>query len=116
MEAIRVRCLLHQVNRTLKLLISQHLLVLTVAGWLLMTPRVTLEPKGDYQAAMDTPFSEWSRQGPYDTILSCNQAKEVVSRIAESKVRQNDPNSVAIELGAYAAECIAQDDPRLKGK
>jgi hypothetical protein len=81
-----------------------------------MTPRVKLGPRGDYQAAMDAPFSEWSRQGPYDTLLSCNQAKEAVSTLSESKVRQNDPNSVAIELGAYAAECVTQDDPRLKGK
>jgi hypothetical protein len=81
-----------------------------------MVPRVTLGPKGVYKAALDAPLSEWSRQGPYDTLPGCNEAKESLSKLSESKVRASDTNSIAAELSTYAAECVAQDDPRFKGK
>jgi hypothetical protein len=81
-----------------------------------MIPRVTLGPKGVYQAALDAPLSTWGRQGPYDTLASCNQAKETLTKLKESKVSANDADSVAAEFSSYAAECVSQDDLRFKGK
>jgi hypothetical protein len=81
-----------------------------------MVPRVTLDSKGIYQAVLDDPFSKWNREGVYTTLSKCNAAKAALSRLSESKVREKDTNSVGVELASYAAECIDQDDPRLKRK
>lgn len=108
--------LVQRVNKATKLLTLPHILASALAGWYLMIPRVTLGPKGVYQAALDAPLSTWGRQGPYDTLATCNQAKQALSKLKESKVRANDTNSVAAEFSTYAAECVAQDDPRFKGK
>jgi hypothetical protein len=112
----RAKTPIRRVRRAIKVLISPHFLVSILAGWYLMVPRVTLGPKGIYHAALEAPLSDWSRQGPFDTLPICTKAKEALSKLSESKVRENDTNSVAAELSAYAAECMAQDDPRFKGK
>jgi hypothetical protein len=108
--------LIQRVSKATKLLTLAHILASALAGWYLMIPRVTLGPKGVYQAALNAPLSTWGRQGPYDTLSSCNRAKEALSELKESKVRANDADSVADEFSTYAAECVAQDDPRFKGQ
>jgi hypothetical protein len=112
----RAKTPIRRVRQGVKAFISPHFLVSVLAGWYLMVPRVTLGPKGIYHAALEAPLSDWSRQGPYDSLPICNKAKEALSKLSESKVREDDTNSVAVELSAYAAECIAQDDPRFRGK
>jgi hypothetical protein len=81
-----------------------------------MIPRVSRNSKGIYEAALDQPLFEWTRQGPYRTEDICRRAKESLSILSESKVRQQDSSSVAAELGSYAAECVAEDDPRMRKK
>jgi hypothetical protein len=104
------------VGRAAKLILSSHALWLVVAVWYLMVPTVAQGPKGVYQAALDAPLSEWKRQGQYDSLAGCNQAKETFSQATDSKVKLKDPNSVADELRAYAAQCVTQDDPRFGKK
>ena len=82
-----------------------------------MVPKVARGPKGImYQAALDAPLSEWKRQGQYNSLDSCNQAKETFSKSMDSKVQLKDPSSVGGELSAYAAQCVTQDDPRFRKK
>jgi hypothetical protein len=107
---------LSRTNRAVKLLLSGHALWLVVAVWYLMVPAVAQGPKGVYQAALDAPLSKWKRQGQYDSLASCNQAKETFSQAMDSKVQLKNPNSVGNELSAYTAQCVTQDDPRFGKK
>jgi hypothetical protein len=65
---------------------------------------------------LDAPLSKWKRQGQYDSLASCNQAKETFSQAMDSKVQLKNPNSVGNELSAYTAQCVTQDDPRFGKK
>lgn len=107
---------LSRVDRAIKLSLSGHALWLVVAVWYLIVPKVAQGPNGVYQAVLDAPLSEWKRQGQYDSLASCKQAKEAFSQAADSNVQLKNPNSVAYELSAYTAECVTQDDPRFKKK
>jgi len=102
--------------RAIKLSLSDHALWLVVAVWYLMIPKVAQGPNGVYQAALDAPLSEWNRQGQYDSLDGCKQAKEAFSQATDSKVQLKNPTSVADQLSAYVAECVTQDDPRFKKK
>jgi len=104
------------VGRAVKLTLSGHTLWLVVLVWYLMVPKVTRNPQGIYQAALDAPLSEWKRQGQYNSLSGCNKAKETFAQATDSKARLKDRNSVADELGAYAAQCVTPDDPRFKSK
>jgi len=93
-----------------------HSIALVLAGWYLMAPPVTRKPNGIYEAVLDGPFRQWKKQGPYETMNDCAQAKEALSRAAELKAKENDTESIASQLSAYSAQCVGTDDPRLKGK
>ena len=103
-------------GRAVKPTLSGYTLWLVVLVWYLMVPKVIRNPQGIYQAALDAPLSEWKRQGQYDSLSGCNQAKEAFSQATDSNVKLKDRNSVANELGAYAAQCVTPDDPRFKQK
>ena len=107
---------LFRAEGAIKLLLSGHALWLAVAVWYLMVPKVMEGPKGNYRAVLDAPLSEWKRQGQYDSLAVCNQAKQTFSQAMDSKVQLKDPDSVGRELSAYAAECVTQDDPRFRKK
>jgi hypothetical protein len=107
---------LSRADRGITLRRCSRALWLVASVWYLMVPKAGPGPNGIYQAAIDAPMSEWRRQGQYNSLAACNQAKEAFSRATESNVRLKNPNAVADELSAYAAECVTGDDPRFTKK
>jgi hypothetical protein len=82
----------------------RHAAALALVGWYLMSP-----PIGRYDPnhPEKTPLNLWKIDGPYDTAIACVRAKTELT-----------DNLLAIGSGlteANSSQCIATDDPRLKG-
>jgi hypothetical protein len=78
----------------------RHAAALALVGWYLMVPS-----KKDPNA----PIRDWGHYGSYDTAKECGEEQEWLyqrSKLANSKISENQ---------AAGSECIASDDPRLKG-
>jgi hypothetical protein len=113
----------------------RHAAVLALVGWYLMVP--PLDSKGDIN--YDAPISKWVTLASSDTIAGCKQA--IADEEAELKQNRSTPTertnskskinsdpallkrngeellqrlTLYIELKS-TANCIATDDPRLKG-
>ena len=80
----------------------RHGAALTISGWLLMLP-----PTNGKNVAQGAPLEKWTNAGVYESIEDCQQ---VIGRL-QSGLRGRES-----ETRPDAAQCIASDDPRLKGK
>jgi len=82
----------------------RHAAALALAGWYLMLP-----PAKNGQIR-DAPIELWAHIDSFDTADQCRDAAQEIMKRADSK---GDQTRIA---AAYAYECIASDDPRLKPK
>jgi hypothetical protein len=70
----------------------------------------------------DAPLSKWKKNCAYDTVEQCFADKQdAVHNIFQAGERNSDPEMtmnfyLAAEAYDSAIECVASDDPRLKGK
>jgi hypothetical protein len=94
----------------------RHTVAIALIGWYLMVPPVTRGPNGIYQAVLDGPLSQWRKHGPYETLAKCTQAQAALLKAAESKIRENDIESIESQFSAYTSQCVASNDPRFKAK
>ncbi len=76
-----------------------HMAMLGVVGWYLMAPRAK---------DVNLPIGNWNHVVSFDTTAECER-----DRVRLESENRNDPIKSKLIL---LSECIASDDPRLKGK
>jgi hypothetical protein len=81
---------------------------LAAVGWYVMIPPWKDSDPRTGLVVTNAPLSEWQMISSYDTADACAQGIEEVIELAKH-------NSVSAHNLASLAECIAADDPRLKG-
>ena len=87
-----------------------HSAALTLVGWYLMTPSSTL-PRG---VAYKEPLRKWQIVRGFDTAEDC---EDFLSTFFENSREKEALNMLEPAYRDYMfAECVATDDPRLKGK
>jgi hypothetical protein len=94
-------------------------------GWYLMVPPIVPLPFGKDTVGMiahdDAPFSQWTLLRSYDTATSCMAERDARAEAAKHEVTtapSNDSDLRGQLLSATenrSVQCIATDDPRLKG-
>ncbi len=107
---------------------SRHAVALALVGWYLMIPPY---PTPSYWQQIrglegcpdrNTPLSQWTIQGVFDTAEQCKNElttykRWTALRTRDKKNSDNRCDGFTPELLASSdAQCIASDDPRLKGK
>jgi hypothetical protein len=91
----------------------RHAAALALVGWSLMMPPP--RPVGDhFKTNFSAPLSKWATMRTFDSQSQCETARAVY--------QQKPTGNLVIMLGAAeaqattkAAQCVADDDPRLKG-
>ena len=107
----------------------RHAAVLALVGWHLMTPPTVMPRTGDpitwitYDST--APISRWVHTDSFDHAADCetarrgllDRAKKDTSIVVPEAMSHADVIRSLNErvLSAVSAECIATDDPRLKG-
>ena len=78
------------------------------SGWYLMMP--ILDPHNSWKP-LQLPLSQWDHEGSYDTARDCAEAREdLLNQFRKDKMPER-----ALEAEMMLGQCIATDDPRLKG-
>ena len=91
-------------------MIRRHAAALFLAGWYLMTPSSML-PQG---IAYKKPLRQWYIVRSFDTADDC---QDFLSTFFEDSREKQALNMLEPAYRDYMfAECIASDDPRLRGK
>ena len=104
----------------------RHAAALALVGWYLMIPPVEFKgtatiPKSVFVAS-NAPFSEWEMSGSFDTAKECEAARPAIGTPSDFRHQSADDAAAKIRMSAIVAfakryaQCIATDDPRLKGK
>jgi hypothetical protein len=116
----------------------RHAAALALVGWCLMLAPPRNPPAGCQDKSSDrecrawlktpgpyfdagAPLSSWRKQGCVDTAAACEKGRVKVSK-AESENLARDTSQPVFRSSNNAAQveravqCIASDDPRLKGK
>jgi hypothetical protein len=98
----------------------RHAAALALVGWYLMVPPITSSWPVTYDTS--APLSKWKQGGSFDTAKECNEEKEKTAMLLLQSAQ--NPNGTAenkqkfmqsMSAMLYALQCIATDDPRLKG-
>jgi len=93
----------------------RHAVALAAVGWYLMVP-----PFGYGDFNENAPISQWSTDTSFDTAKECEDY-----RVSANKKTQADlpphgskptDSAQAFAVKMLLGQCIASDDPRLKGK
>ena len=110
-DAVRIRTLLD--GRSMK---PRHAAALALVGWYLMVPPILSNGPSpsivDARVGVEKPLSEWDVQDTFDSATECKRARQTLT----AKTVANDPNLRALlEKADSLAQCVATDDPRLKG-
>jgi hypothetical protein len=83
------------------------LAVITLLGWYLMYPPMT----ADYKNRANAPLTQWGSGKSFDTAKECEAA-----RLGLRQQRTNlDAFGHDFAENITSAQCVATDDPRLKG-
>jgi hypothetical protein len=90
-----------------------HAAAFALAAWFLMMPPP--RPVGDhFETNFSAPLSKWTRVRRFDLQSQCETTREAY--------RQKPTGNLVIMLGeakaqatSKASQCVASDDPRLKG-
>jgi hypothetical protein len=117
----------------------RHAAALALVGWYLMAPSVSYDKEGHVKAppaAWDTSISHWDSLGAFDSASTCQAVQHGVKADIAKKLKEKFHASadipgmnsalshatsveqldwLAFAATRLAAECIATDDPRLKG-
>jgi hypothetical protein len=95
----------------------RHAAAFAIMGWYLMTPPTD----GNGHFFKERPLSRWTMSGSFDSVRDCIASKQdFVDTFPEGVCPPNlaaqGPKECNAKLNfALAGECIATDDPRLKG-
>ena len=106
--------------RRASLVVAFYVLILAASawagGWYLMLPPLTQDSNDKALPAPWRPVSEWELHQTFDTAAACEEGRDrlirALGRMYSSGLSPQEvhPNP----RQAFAARCIATDDPRLK--
>jgi len=95
----------------------RHAAALVPMGWYLMVPPTF---QGQLTVNINAPRSEWRLFASYDSARACENERLALFKSGEafSQAQRANPTTNEQSRAAQyiAAECIATDDPRVKGK
>jgi hypothetical protein len=100
----------------------RHAAVLALVGWYLIAPPA----KNDNDLRYNAPLSQWTIEHVFDSAVECDvvrtrwrwHAKKIMDAVLDPKQTLSPADgrlSIARVRQLEACECIASDDPRLKG-
>ena len=95
----------------------RHAVALALVGWYLMTPPLSGRP-GAYVVSDGAALSQWHIDQSFDSAIECEQARidHVASeRYIAEKAGHPNPGEDVLVRDAMTSQCIATNDPRLKG-
>jgi hypothetical protein len=84
----------------------RHAAAIALVGWYLMMPPIT-------SFDLHAPLSEWETIGRYDSANVCSKWQRYERRLAQNYLARNPDHPVATPFAN--GQCVASDDPRLKG-
>jgi hypothetical protein len=89
-----------------------------LAGWYLIVPARLSEWPSTYD--LNAPLNQWKQVDSYDSAAECSEGKKKLSQTMVWTVQQMNgaekQKALETTFAAIAAlQCIATDDPRLKG-
>jgi hypothetical protein len=98
-----------------------HAAALALVGWYLMVPpygSYHKPPLGRFTVYTDAPLAEWTVDSGYDKADECNKVQQTFQARGAPDERKYKLGSEywAVVASLSFAQCIASDDPRLKGK
>jgi hypothetical protein len=100
-----------------------HAAALALVGWYLMLPPLQfVGPGNDYSLAIvdsAAPLSQWLPMMTFKTLQECDNfstglARNLRKSVKAERDKKDVETLIGIWLGKY--QCVATDDPRLKGK
>lgn len=93
-----------------------HAAALALIGWYLMVPPLVEAP---YKIDMEAPLTSWKVHQKFDSEEQCDKsltsAQAKYNQTATAPLGTIKKGSRAFALQMTFAQCIASDDPRLKG-
>ena len=100
----------------------RHAAAFALVGWYLMVPSM-MDCVGVAQCR-PRPVSKWTIERSFDTAADCQESadrlqQEAIGELTQAAKRWKDGHLLTVPEAASAAsgnaQCIASDDPRLKG-
>ena len=82
-----------------------HAVTLALVAWYLLLP-----PLEVHRLNQKAPLSLWDNVGTYETAAAC---KEQAAKLKQQHAKLTDP---IMKEHFTLGQCVASDDPRLKGK
>jgi hypothetical protein len=90
---------------------QRHAVAFALVGWYLMVP-----PSEDANHIdPSVPLPKWVVLRAFDTAAACDEAQDQL-RYRVSRLNLQIPVALAASEAAEFSQCVASDDPRLKGK
>ncbi|MGD0076804.1 MAG: hypothetical protein ABSD31_21115 [Candidatus Binataceae bacterium] len=93
----------------------RHAAALAAVGWYLMVP-----PFGNGDFKENAPISQWSTDTSFDTAKECEDYRVAVNKKTQADLPPHGSkptdSAQAFAVKMLLGQCIASDDPRLKGK
>ena len=94
----------------------RHAAALALVGWYLMTPPPLFHSTPDVD--LDAPLRKWTVYEALDSAQECEADRNASYHLANQKALgdpTDDPKLRIMRDQLAASQCIATDDPRLKG-
>lgn len=89
---------------------------LALVGWYLMVPPPVIH--SSVPVDLDAPLSKWTVFSVHDSAVECERGLVAFDKVAKTELVAN-PSDERNRIQFYqleSSQCIASDDPRLKGK
>jgi len=93
----------------------RHAAALALIGWYLMIPPVSGDRTNSFKLLRKAPLSEWTILNVFDSADSCSRHREQVRALGLKTANKLSESLRAVYDADVLSECIATDDPRLKG-
>ncbi len=94
----------------------RHAAALALVGWYLIGPPVR-QPKGEKIYLDDhADYHEWKVLGTFPNYDKCELFREQIKQLFEQEIAEGRKKPNAWHTQQIDAECVATDDPRLRGK
>ena len=97
--------------------LSRPAVILAVGWYVMAPPLIGPSAMNDLRVDVKAQLSEWTSNGSFDTASECREA--LAEQTRDLKNRAAAATGTAknnLRLLALMSQCIATDDPRLKGK
>jgi len=96
----------------------RHAAALALVGWYLMVPPLKGDSSSGYRADYDAPLSQWTVLSPFDSASPCDtqHRRDVDDGASAMKKAPKGSFDWAVAQKLTQSQCIATDDPRLRGK